>query len=104
MWSGSPISSDDDRVRKRRRDREADADRSARRRIDRGVDADHLAVHVEHRAARIAAIDRGVGLQEIVVRAGIDVALARRQDAGGHRAAEAERIADRQHPIADPHW
>ena len=31
----------------------------------------------------------------------MDVAAARRDDAGGHRAAEAERIADRHHPVAD---
>ena len=35
--------------------------------IDRRVDADHLAVHVEQRAAGIAAVDRGVGLDEVVV-------------------------------------
>ena len=70
--------------------------------IDRGVDADHLAVHVEHRPARIAAVDRGVGLEEVVIGAGIDLARARREDARRHRAAEPERIADRQHPVADP--
>ena len=85
-----------------RRHREADADRAARRRDDRGVDADHLAVQVEQRAARIAAVDGGVGLDVVVVGAGIDVAVARRDDAGGHRAAEAERIADRDHPFAEP--
>ena len=50
--------------------------------IDRRVDADHLAVHVEQRAAGIAAVDRGVGLDEVVVGPGIDVAVARRDDAG----------------------
>ena len=45
----------------------------------------------------------GVGLDEIVIGAGIDVALAGRDDAGRHRAAEPERVADRDHPIADPH-
>ena len=91
-----------DRLGQVGRDREADADRDAGRRIDRRVDADDLAVHVEHRAPGIAPVDRGVGLQEIVVGSRIDVALPRRQDAGGDAAAEAERIADRQHPIADP--
>src|SRR5205814_9330657 len=85
-----------------RRDREADADRAARGRIDRRVDADDLAIHVEHRPARIAAIDRRVGLQEIVIGAGLDVALPRRQDAGRYAAAEPERVADRQYPITDP--
>ena len=92
----------DHRERGLRRHREADADRAARRRDDRGVDADHLAVEVEQRSARIAAIDGGVGLDVVVVGAGIDVAVARRHDAGRHRAAEAERIADRDHPFAEP--
>ena len=70
--------------------------------IKRGVDADHIAVEVEHRAARIARIDRGVGLDVAVVEAGADVAVQRRDDAGGDGAAEAERIADRDHPVADP--
>ncbi len=70
--------------------------------IDRGVDADDFAVEVEQRAAGIAAIDGGVGLDVIVVGAGIDIAVARRDDAGGHRAAEAERIADGDHPFAEP--
>ena len=32
----------------------------------------------------------------------LDVAAARRDDAGGHRAAQPERVADRQHPVAHP--
>ena len=92
----------DDRLGESGGDRETDADRAARRRIDRRIDADDLAVHVEHRPAGIAPVDRGVGLQEIVVGAGLDVALAGREDARGDAAAETERIADRQHPIADP--
>ena len=83
------------------RDGEADADAAARRREDRGVDADHLALGVEGRAAGIAVVHRRVDLQEVVVGAGADVAAARRDDARRHRAAEAERIADRDHPVAD---
>ena len=78
---------------------EADADRTARGRDDRGVDTDHLAVEVEQRPARIAAIDGGIGLDVVVVRPRIDVAVARRDDAGRHRAAQAERITDRHRPI-----
>ncbi len=70
--------------------------------IDRGVDADHLAGEVEHRAAGIAAVDRCVGLQEIVIGSGMDIARRGRDDPGSDRAAEAKRVADRQHPIADP--
>src|SRR4029077_2551303 len=50
------------------RHREADAARTAGPRDDRGVDADDLAVEAEQRAAGIAAIDGGVGLNVIVVR------------------------------------
>ena len=92
----------DDRLRQRRRDREADADRAARRRIDHRVDADHLAGEVEHRPAGIAAVDRRIGLQIVVIGAGMDVARRRRDDPGGDGAAEPERVADRQHPVADP--
>ena len=83
------------------RNGEGDADVAARRREDRGVDADHLAVEVEGRAAGIAAVHRRVDLDEVVVGAGADVAAAGRDDAGRDRAAEAERIADRDHPVAD---
>ena len=85
----------------RGRNGEGDADIAARRREDRRVDADHFAVEVEGRAARIAAVHRRVDLQEVVIRAGADIAAARRDDAGGHGAAEAERIADRHDPVAD---
>ena len=55
------------------------------------------------RAARIAAIDGGVGLQEVVVGPGIDVALGGGDDADRDAAAEAERIADRHDPVAHAH-
>ena len=91
----------DDHLGGLRRDVEADADRAARRREDRGVHADHVAIDVEGRAAGIALVDRRIDLDVVVVGAGADVAPARRDDAGGDRAAQAERIADRDHPIAD---
>ena len=47
----------DHRHRGLRRHRKADADRAAGRRDDRGIDADDLAVEIEQRPARIAAID-----------------------------------------------
>jgi hypothetical protein len=53
------------------------------------------------RAAGIAAVHRRVDLDEVVIGAGADVAAARRDDTGGHRAAEAEGIADGDHPVAD---
>src|SRR5271170_6996615 len=91
----------DDRLGDVRGYRKADPDTAAVRRIDRGVDADHLAVKVEGRPAGIAAVDRRVDLQEIVELAGMDVAAARRDDPGGDAAAEAKRIADGDHPVAD---
>jgi hypothetical protein len=39
----------------------------------------------------------------VVERTGVDVAAARRDDARGHGAAQAERIADRHHRLADAH-
>ena len=60
-------------------------------------------VHVEERAAGIALVDGRVGLDVVVVGSGLDVAAAGRDDAGRDRAAEAERVADRHHPVARPH-
>jgi hypothetical protein len=82
-------------------DGEGDADIAAGRREDGRVDADHLALRVEGRAAGIAAVHGRVDLQEIVVRSGADVAAFGRDDAGRDRAAEAERVADGEHPLPD---
>src|SRR5262245_21344521 len=90
-----------DRLHSRSRDRKSYADRTARRREDGRVDANHVAVHIESRPAGIAFVDRGIDLNEVVVRSRPDVAAARRNDTGRHGPAEAERITDRQHPIAD---
>src|SRR5215467_1646792 len=78
----------DNRNRGLGRHREPDADRAARRRDDRGVDSDDLAFEIEQRTARIAPIDGGVGLDVIVIRARIDVAVARRHDASRHGTAK----------------
>jgi hypothetical protein len=76
--------------------------RTAGGREDRGIDADHVAVDVESRAAGIAFVDRRVDLDEIVIRAGADVAATRRDDTGGDGATETERIADRKNPVTNP--
>ncbi|GAV36779.1 hypothetical protein ROTAS13_04467 [Roseomonas sp. TAS13] len=81
-------------------DGEADADRAAAGREDGGVDADHRAVLGEERATGIAAVDRGIDLQEVVIGAGADVAAAGRDHARRDGAAEAEGIAHRHHPVA----
>ena len=69
--------------------------------IDRRVDADDIAIGVKRRPARVAFVDGRVDLDVIVIRSRADVAAARRDDAGGDGFAEAERIADRDDPIAD---
>ena len=86
-----------------RRDGEAHAHRAAVRRVDGRVHPDHLALEVEQRAAGVAAVDRGVGLDEVDVRAGGDVAGHGRDDAAGDGAAEAEGVADGDHVLADAH-
>ena len=62
-------------------------------------------VGVEQRAAGVAGVDRRVGLDDVVDReaaGGLDAALQRRDDAGGERAVEPERVADRHRRVADP--
>ncbi len=93
----------DDRDDGRGRIGEADAAPTAGGRQDGCIDADDITVHVEQGAARITFVDGSVDLKETVVRAGVDIAVAGRDDAGGHAAAETEGIADRHNPIADAH-
>src|SRR5690606_11410218 len=80
----------DNGFREVRRNGEADADRSARGRKDGRVDADDRTVQVEHRAAGIAAVDGGVGLDEIVIGAGVDIALLRGDNPRRYRATKPE--------------
>ncbi len=84
------------------RNGEADADGAATAREDGRVDTDQAAIHGDQGTTGVSRIDCGVGLDER------DVALdargrpgPRRDDAAGHRLADAERVADRQHQIAD---
>src|SRR5204863_2339606 len=65
----------------RGRDGEGDADAAAGRREDGGVDADDLTPVVAGWAAGVAAVHGCVDLQEVVARAGADVAAARCDDA-----------------------
>ena len=66
------------------------------------VDADQPALHVDQRAAGIARIDRGVGLDEEPEVGNAAVRpRQRRDDAAGHRLADAEGIADGEHQVAD---
>ncbi len=59
-------------------------------------------VKIDQRTARIAGIDRGVGLDEELIVGDADLrARHRRDDAMRHGLADAERIADRKHDVAD---
>jgi hypothetical protein len=52
-------------------DRERDAHEAARAAVDLRVDAHHLAAQVDQRPARVAGVDRHVGLDEGQVVAGV---------------------------------
>src|ERR1700722_5914378 len=79
----------DDPGRIVRRDREAEARVAALLTSkDRPVDADHPALRVEEGAARIAAIDRGVGLDKVIDPRLIDVAVQGTDDADADRVAQ----------------
>ena len=67
------------------------------------VDADHVAAGVEQRPARVALVQRGVGLDHVVDRVAVrraDHALQRADDPGRDGAVVAERIADRDDRVA----
>ena len=82
--------------------READTHVAAGRPDDRGIDADQLAVQVHERASRVARIDRGVGLDEVLVALDVDPAAPERaHDPGGDGLAEPEGVADGDDEIAD---
>src|SRR5260370_24827384 len=49
------------------RDGEADTHVHAGARVDRGIDTHHRTAQVDERTARIAGINRGVGLEKVVV-------------------------------------
>src|SRR5580765_3761002 len=74
--------------------------------LDLGVDPDHLALRVQQRAARVAVVQRGVGLdhvrdRELIRR--LDPALDGADDSCSDGAVEAERVPDCDHLVADPH-
>lgn len=73
------------------------------------VDADDLAVHVEQRAAAVARVDGRIGLDisrlysvALRIRPRADRTVECADDAGRDRLPIAERIADRNHLLADP--
>jgi hypothetical protein len=81
---------------------EADAHVATAAAEDRRVDTDHLAVEVDQRTARIAGVDGGVGLDEILVVADAHAGAPLGADhAYGEGVTEAEGVADSDHPLAD---
>jgi len=66
---------------------------------DRSVDADHVSGEIEHRSAGIAAVNRRIRLQKVIIGSGMDIARGGGNDPGCNRAAETEWIADRQYPV-----
>ena len=84
------------------RNREADADVAAGAREDGRGEADQFAPQVDQRAAGIAGIDGGIGLDEVLEAVLIETAAAETaDDAGGHRIAQPEGIADGDDKVAD---
>ena len=103
MRRGRPLDPLDHRQRLLDRDREADVLGVLLAR-DRGVDADEPAGEVDERPARVTRVDRRIRLQQPLEprRARrLDGAIETGDDAAGHRRpAEPERIADRDHRVA----
>jgi hypothetical protein len=99
-----PVAQDglDDAAHQVDRDGEADA-LDARVPGDHGrVDADQLAGRVDQRAAGVAEVDGGVGLDEVLEGGHAQPAAAGgADDPGGDRLAETERVADGQDGVAD---
>src|SRR5699024_8291573 len=82
--------------------REANADIATGARQDGGVDADQFAVQIDQRAARVAGVDGGVGLNEVFEAIPEAVATEAADDAGGDGLGQAERVADGNDEVADP--
>src|SRR5262245_35159507 len=68
---------------------------------DHSVDADHFAALIKERAAGVAAVYRGVGLNEILERLGlVNLPAQRGDDPRRNRTLVFERIADGDHGVA----
>src|SRR5262249_31557973 len=72
-------------------------------RQDGRVDTNQLAVRVDQRPARVAAVNRGVGLDEILEAFDLaaEATSGGTDDAHGDRTAQAERLPDRERHIAN---
>src|SRR5215831_11623575 len=82
--------------------RKADAGIGVARAHERGVDADQIAAEIDKRAAGMAWIEGGIGLDEILVLLDADVGAVQSADyPGSHGLADLEWIADGEHEVAD---
>src|SRR5690606_21228235 len=68
---------------------------------NRSVDTDHLTVKVDKRSARVAWVDRGIGLQKFGALDRTELPLFAADNAGANGLVEFERSADCDDPIAD---
>ncbi len=83
-------------------DGEADADIPAGTAENRGRYADQAAFYINERAPGIAGIDRGIGLDEILIIGDAKAAPADgAHDAHRHGLTDPEGIADGQNGVAD---
>src|SRR5580658_1596647 len=85
------------------RQREADTFETTAAGVDGGVDADHFASHIDERAAGIAGVDGGVGLNEALKLVADVGAIFRADNSGGDGGIQAEGTADGENPVADLH-
>ena len=81
--------------------READTFESAAAGVDGGVDADYFASHVHERAARIAGVDGGIGLNEALKLMADVGAVFRADDSRGDGGVQAEGTTDGEDPVAN---
>ncbi len=95
---------DDGALDRRDRHGEADAGVGARVGLDLLVDAEHAGAGVEQRAAGVAGVDRGIGLDrplDLELGQRFDRAVGGRDDAHRERLLLTEGAADRRHRLAD---
>ena len=78
----------------------ADPDRATIGRQNGSVHTDHIPLHVEERTAGVAAVDRCIGL-DVVIIAALQRPAPCRHDTGGDREALTERVAHGHDPIAN---
>src|SRR5262249_46321228 len=80
------------------RDRESD---SLSRSDDRRVDTHDLTLCVDERATAVARVDRGIGLNEIVIGSGTNHSSLGTDNPRGHCVFQSKWAADGDDPTAD---